>query len=170
MAYPGMRSFFKKMGSSAARYAPLPREPTNAHACTQRRRIIDQDDGLRLHPEEWPTHRPAILISRLLSHPRIVSHDFVKFAESFHCEGLRCVTREELPEKMAQVRAIGAIDTKAAGLTIAVSAAHSVRVANGRSGLCRQLLASEKRPSASSNATRTSTPCRWCRPEPSSTR
>ena len=34
---------------------------------------------------------------------------------------------------MAQVRAIGAIDTKAAGLTIAVSAAHSVRVANGRS-------------------------------------
>ena len=31
MAYPGMR-FFKKMGSSAARYAPLSREPTNAHA------------------------------------------------------------------------------------------------------------------------------------------
>merc|ERR1712086_1184908 len=28
--------------------------------------------------------------------------DFVKFAESFHCEGLRCITRAELPEKMAQ--------------------------------------------------------------------
>jgi thiamine pyrophosphate-dependent acetolactate synthase large subunit-like protein len=31
----------------------------------------------------------------------MVNPDFVKFAESFHCEGLRCLTKAELPEKMA---------------------------------------------------------------------